>query len=67
MRYLYGDSSDSPIESNVIALLRETLDASVQILLATQRIAAGAGFGRAMTRALPKSRQRTLETDMMTS
>ncbi|GAC1591525.1 MAG: hypothetical protein NVS3B20_17470 [Polyangiales bacterium] len=38
MTYLYGDSSASAIETNVIEFLRDALDASVKILLAKQRM-----------------------------
>ena len=38
MKYLYGDSTSSPLELNYIRLLRDALDFSVAVLLASQRI-----------------------------
>ncbi|MDB4993492.1 MAG: hypothetical protein JWM74_924 [Myxococcaceae bacterium] len=38
MRYLYGDSTPSPLESNFLELLRDALDFSVYVLSADERM-----------------------------
>lgn len=43
MKYLYGDSSASPLEYNFIQALRDTVDFGVQVLQAEQRMQAESG------------------------
>src|SRR5712671_968384 len=43
MKYLYGDSSVSPLEYNFIQALRDTVDFGVQVLQAEQRMQAETG------------------------
>jgi hypothetical protein len=41
MSYLYGDSSPSPLKTNVLEFLRATLEFSAHVLLSEERIKAG--------------------------
>jgi hypothetical protein len=41
MRYLYGDSSTSPLQENFIELLRDAIDLAVQLARAAERIEHG--------------------------
>jgi tetratricopeptide (TPR) repeat protein len=43
MKYLYGDSSASPLEYNFLQTLRETVDFGIQVLQAEQRMLAELG------------------------
>jgi len=43
MKYLYGDSSPSPLDYNFIQCLRDTVEFGVQVLQAEQRMQAEAG------------------------
>ena len=38
MRYLYGDSSPSPLQSNYLAFVRDAMEFCVHLLLAQERI-----------------------------
>ena len=51
MSYLYGDSTPSKLEVNYVEFLRDTVESCVQLLLADQRIAAGAARTRALDAA----------------
>jgi len=41
VKYLYGDSTESELESNFLELLRDAIDFSVFVLQADERIKAG--------------------------
>src|SRR5258708_12663600 len=43
MKYLYGDSSASPLDYNFIQALRDTVDFAVQVLQAEQRMLVESG------------------------
>lgn len=51
MKYLYGDSSPSPLEFNFIQCLRETVDFAVQVLQAEQRMQGESGRAAERRRA----------------
>ncbi len=51
MSYLYGDSTPSKLEVNFVEFLRDAVECCVQVLLADQRIAAGAARTRALEAA----------------
>jgi tetratricopeptide (TPR) repeat protein len=71
MKYLYGDSSESPLDYNFIQTLRDTVEFGVQVLQAEQRMLAETGKASerraagdaelARVEALPGLVQRTLE------
>lgn len=58
MRYLYGDSTSSPLQSNFLAFLRDAIGFCVHLLQAQERITGLRADGRALDTAAEAERAR---------